>query len=310
MRIIVGYDGSKGADAAVEDLKLAGLPDKVHALVISVADVLLPPSSPGYTPPPLPPSISESFKRSQGENQKLIDAAGQMAEQCAHTLRGAFPSWTVEAKALADSPAWGLLKMSSEWGARLIVVGAHDMATPARLFLGSVSQRVVTDATCSVRVVHRAPKASSSVRLLVGVDGSEHADRAIAEVAARKWPSGSSALVLTVIDNNLISAIANVGSPLHKWIGESDSVDHQWVKKLAEDAAERLRPSGLSVTTATMEGNTKSTIVEEAESWGADCIFVGARGLRGIKHALMGSVSAAIASHAQCTVEVVRVPSR
>lgn len=55
MRIIVGYDGSEGADAAIKDLKLVGLPDKAHVLVISLTDVLLPPSTPGYKPAPLPP---------------------------------------------------------------------------------------------------------------------------------------------------------------------------------------------------------------------------------------------------------------
>lgn len=305
MKIVVGYDGSQGSDAVIQDLKQAGLPDNVHALVISVADVLVPPSPPGYEAPPLPASIQASFKRSQDEAARLIEEARKMAEKCAQTLRTEFPSWKVEVKAFADSPAWGLINASREWGADLIVVGAHDMATPARLILGSVSQRVVTDATCSVRVVHQAPRDPEAIRMIIGVDGSEHADRAVAEVASRTWPSGSVALVMTVIDQNLISAIANVGSPLRKWIAENDN-DHQWVMKLAEDAAARLRPSGLTVTTVTKEGNPKKLLLEEADAWKADCIFVGARGLGGIKHALLGSVSSAIASRAQCTVEVVR----
>jgi len=306
MKIVVGYDGTQGADAVIEDLKQAGMPGNVHALVISIADVLVPPSTPGYVAPPIPASIEASFRRSQDDAARLIEKARKMSENCAQTLRSEFPSWKVEAKAFADSPAWGLLNTSREWGADLIVVGAHDMATPARLILGSVSQRVVTDATCSVRVVHGAPIDPAAIRIIVGVDGSEHADRAIAEVASRKWPSGSVALVMTVIDHNLISAIANVSSPLRKWIADDDSVDHQWVMKLAEDAAARLRPSGLTVTTVTKEGNPKKLLLEQAETWKADCIFVGARGLGGIKHALIGSVSSAIASRAQCTVEVVR----
>jgi nucleotide-binding universal stress UspA family protein len=54
------------------------------------------------------------------------------------------------------------------------------------------------------------------------------------------------------------------------------------------------------------KGNPKSVLVEEAESWGADCVFVGARGMRGVGHLLMGSVSAAVAARAHCSVEVVR----
>ena len=44
----------------------------------------------------------------------------------------------------------------------------------------------------------------------------------------------------------------------------------------------------------------------EAEKWGADCIFVGARGLNGLERLLLGSVSTAVASYAHCSVEVVR----
>jgi nucleotide-binding universal stress UspA family protein len=48
-------------------------------------------------------------------------------------------------------------------------------------------------------------------------------------------------------------------------------------------------------------------LLEEAEEWGADCIFVGSRGshepLAGL---LLGSVSTAVVARAHCSVEVVR----
>ena len=37
----------------------------------------------------------------------------------------------------------------------------------------------------------------------------------------------------------------------------------------------------------------------------ADCIFVGARGVRGLKRLLLGSVSSAVAMNAHCSVEIV-----
>ena len=50
----------------------------------------------------------------------------------------------------------------------------------------------------------------------------------------------------------------------------------------------------------------KSLLLEEAERWGADCIFVGARGLNRLERLLLGSVSTAVAARARCSVEVVR----
>ena len=63
MKILIGYDGSASADAALDDLRQAGLPDECAALVMSVAEVFLPP------PPPSSYEIlemTESFAKSVG----------------------------------------------------------------------------------------------------------------------------------------------------------------------------------------------------------------------------------------------------
>jgi nucleotide-binding universal stress UspA family protein len=54
------------------------------------------------------------------------------------------------------------------------------------------------------------------------------------------------------------------------------------------------------------DGEPKSLLIAEAESWGADCIFVGARGLGRVERFMLGSVSTAVAARAHCSVEVVR----
>lgn len=51
-------------------------------------------------------------------------------------------------------------------------------------------------------------------------------------------------------------------------------------------------------------------ILEEANTWGADCIFVGAKGTTGIDRLLLGSVSSAVSVRAHCSVEVVRPSNR
>ena len=45
MKILIAYDGTPPADAAIDDLTMAGLPEKGEALVFSVADVWLPPEN-------------------------------------------------------------------------------------------------------------------------------------------------------------------------------------------------------------------------------------------------------------------------
>lgn len=55
-------------------------------------------------------------------------------------------------------PADELLRVAREVGAELIVVGSHGLDPIAHLLVGSVAERVVRGASCSVMVV-RAPRA-------------------------------------------------------------------------------------------------------------------------------------------------------
>ena len=46
MKILIGYDGSDCAEAALDDLKRAGLPESAEAHILSIAEVWLPPPPP------------------------------------------------------------------------------------------------------------------------------------------------------------------------------------------------------------------------------------------------------------------------
>ena len=82
------------------------------------------------------------------------------------------------------------------------------------------------------------------------------------------------------------------------------------LQKLAEPALQKLKDAGLTATLSIVAGNPKHILVEEAARWHADGIFVGANdaGSR-FERFLLGSVSAAGAARANCSVEVVRKQS-
>jgi nucleotide-binding universal stress UspA family protein len=50
----------------------------------------------------------------------------------------------------------------------------------------------------------------------------------------------------------------------------------------------------------------KELILQDADEWGADLIVCGSHGRRGLSRFLLGSVSEAIATHAKCSVEIIR----
>jgi len=65
-----------------------------------------------------------------------------------------------------------------------------------------------------------------------------------------------------------------------------------------------------SLTAAVEEGDPKSKILDTARDWDADLIVLGSHGRKGLQHFLMGSVSEAVARHAECSVEIVRISSK
>lgn len=81
-------------------------------------------------------------------------------------------------------------------------------------------------------------------------------------------------------------------------------------EKIIEKSVQELRARELNVTSSILKGNPKHVLVEEAEKWGADCIFVGSTGLSRLERFLLGSVSAAVVARAHCSVEVIRAKRR
>jgi nucleotide-binding universal stress UspA family protein len=85
--------------------------------------------------------------------------------------------------------------------------------------------------------------------------------------------------------------------------GDFDAIAH----RMCEAAFRTLTARNISTMAVGDIGNPKEVLIEIAERWKADAIFVGANRYGGrIERFLLGSVSAAVAARAHCSVEVVR----
>lgn len=295
MRILIGYDGSECSDAAMTGLARAGLPEDCDATVLSVADIWIPAEL--QMPPGAGASTSPRKRTLYAQEEAALEAARSLAEQGRQKLQQAFPQWRVTAEACADSPAWSIIKRSSNKEHDLVVVGSHGRSGFGRLFLGSVSMRVLTELTCPVRIGRPSPS-TGPIRVLVGADGSDDACAAIQAIAQRHWPADTQIQIVTAANWRLHSA--PVAPPLLQGM-PADA----WAERIVSYAHERLADRGLTVTTVTPPGDAKSVLVEHAKNWNADCIFVGAQGKTRAQRMMLGSVSLAVAMRATCSVEVV-----
>jgi nucleotide-binding universal stress UspA family protein len=316
-KLVIGYDGSPVADAAIEDLVHASLPPPVDALVLSVADVWLPSEEAGGdqpTPKPSSSGVAGGEGAFGGRDtdwyalaRAVLESSHAKAEQGAQRLARLFPDWRVHPEAMADSPGWGLVDRARTWKADLIVVGAHSHTPLQRFFFGSAASAVVMQTSCSVRISRpRKHSPDRVLRIVLAVDGSRESEQASREMASRTWPSGTEIRVLTVLDSKMETAFARVGRVPQPWLQEHFKGTKETLTAMAVKFAEDLRAGGRTAESHMFEGDPKKILLHEAEAWQADCIFLGARGLNHGRHWLLGSVASAVASRAHCSVEIVR----
>ena len=315
MRILIAYDDSDYARAAIDDLRRAGLPRDVHALVVSVADVALPPPSPEMvvnSAKVASPRVTALLAKVQAQAAEGLKEAQSQATQGCERVQSLFPAWRVEAATPAGTPAWEIIKKAQEWHAELIVVGSQGRSALGRLIMGSVSMKVAHEAHCSVRI-GRAGFAIGDesnivpMRIVIGVDDSPDARAAVAAVAARAWQPGSEARIVSVVNKPAPSAIAGLVPRAAGMIAETRQDDARQKQDMLDEAAMILREANLNVSAEMMNGDAQRVLIEEAVRMQADCIFVGSRGLRGTTERLrLGSVSSGVATNALCSIEIVR----
>lgn len=279
-RVLITYDGSPCSDEMLNDLPNLGLPERVEALILSVAERWLP-----------PPSVYE-FETSQVQPVG-IEVAEVLTGIAEARINELLPLWKTKKEALAGSPARLILRRAREWGANLLVMGATGHGALSRLFIGSLSYKIVNEAPCSVRVV-RSP-AAPGAPLLIGYDGSVGADAAVSAVAARHWPAGTRAILLMATGAD------------HGHQADLAILQHSdYVARLLAPARDLLARAGLEVSIATIDGDPKQVLLDHAAQSGAACLFTGANEHPALERILLGTVSGALVARAPCSVEIVR----
>lgn len=285
MKLLIAYDGSECADAAIDGLLRAGLPEEAEAFVLTVSEMGL------AVPPPSIGMVETSFSSAI---QDATEEALRIAQTGLDRVKTLFPRWEVTAEGRFGSPGPEILEKAVEFNADLIVIGSHGRSAVGRLVFGSVSTQVVTQAHCSVHVVRPGKAAvTDPVKLVIGIDGSKGSEIAVETVATRRWPAGTEVHLVTS------------AGPFDLY-GVAYDEKMGFASKLQAMARRRLEEAGLQTISVIMEGGPKEVLMEEAEQIGADCVFVGSRNLSRFDRWLLGSVSTAVTTRAHCTVEVVR----
>jgi nucleotide-binding universal stress UspA family protein len=146
------------------------------------------------------------------------------------------------------------------------------------------------------------------MKILLAIDGSPCSETAVKEVARRPWPANSQVRIISAVEPPL--TITTEGwVPTEDYFTLMEKATLEQAAGAIKSAEERVRAgtgNSLQISTEIISGYARDVILNEAERWGTDLIILGSHGLRGLKRLWLGSVSHAVASHAKCSVEIVR----
>ena len=143
------------------------------------------------------------------------------------------------------------------------------------------------------------------MKILLATDDSKFSEAAAQNLTGQFRPQDTEIRVLHVVEPTTISPPPQMAK------GYYPELEDQLPKagEIVDRAAKKLSAAGFKVTTSVATGDARSVILDQAAEWLADLIVVGSHGRKGLGRFFLGSVSEAVARHAPCSVEIVRIPS-
>lgn len=137
-------------------------------------------------------------------------------------------------------------------------------------------------------------------QVLVPVDGSATAGKAIGKAAAIALAFQSAVTVIHVIDP--FAAAGGAAGPAGCPGAAVDAAN-----AVISNAREAFEACGVAAKSSVVEGSSVyQAILEAAEALDADLMVMGSHGRRGLEKLVLGSVTAQVLSHAHWAVLVVR----
>jgi nucleotide-binding universal stress UspA family protein len=281
-RIVVGVDGSVGGDRALEwAVAEAELRDAEVELVLGFVLQLR-----------RAPLATSSRDIAEATMDKII-------ERNADALGGI--SWKAEVVPLLGRPyADAVLEESDD--ADLVVVGSRGLGGFTELLLGSTSHRVAAHATCPVAVIRGDGTGADAASVVVGIDGSQAAQRALG------W--GLAEAALRRVDLTLVHGFALPDAAVLSGVATPQQIES--ARSEARASADRVIestlsavdvPEGVTVTPHIVAGTAAGALL--AHTTAADLMVVGTRGFGRVRRALVGSTSHQVLHHAPGPVVVV-----
>lgn len=293
-RILVGYDGSAGADEAVGLVMSLRLPPDTIARVIAAV--------------PAERELRSAWGRLiVGEASVLVRALSIQAEQALDPVRQRLSDGGLAAEiaVVSGRPPQVLVEEARRSRATLLAVGSRGLGPIASTLVGSVSAEVVDNAPCPVMVAR-----SRTIRkILFATDGSrraEAAEQVLASLPITRQVPVRVVSVVQVIHPLAVGITPTMYTHVHARQAEYEAEARTALAEIAASSATRLGSDGIDASAELRVGDPAGEVLAAAHAFEADLIVVGSRGQTGLRRLVLGSVARRVLHHASASVLVVR----
>lgn len=257
---------------------------------------------------------------------QLVIAHAWYIPPSAYSIEAPFPTFLIDqlvddarkglAAALHDATAAGVKQVSTTlleglpWSSitreletadfDLCVVGTHGRTGLARVVLGSVAEKVVRHARCSVMTVRPDGELLPFRHALVPTDFSEYGQRAVDLAAELVPPTGT----ITVFHAVELPVAYTNEFPFADIVRE---LDLEALAAIDKTLVTLRKQTTATVRSAVRVGYPGGEILQALDDDRTiDLVVIGSHGRTGLSRALLGSVAEKIVRHARCPVLVAR----
>jgi nucleotide-binding universal stress UspA family protein len=293
-KILVPLDGSLCAERALTYLHWLGLPETTEVILVSVIDPAY------YVYGAMNYSTPDLLTSTQADTEKYLQFQSSQLQQ---------EGYKVTTKMTVGDAGAEILQAAQAQHVDMIVMATHGRSGFMRWILGSVAERVISQATVPtflVRDEHTAPAKLLS-RIMVPLDGSEFAEQALTTATELAKRMKSELFLLNAFD-----VVEKVDAGLYMETQEEmDDAIQAWREYmggyLANKTAE-LRAQGIVTQTRMVLEDAATAIEDVAAMESVGLIVMSTHGRSGLQRWLYGSVANKVLRNVTCPLLLVRPP--
>jgi nucleotide-binding universal stress UspA family protein len=243
------------------------------------------------------------------ELEKAGDELEEMIEEQLAEITGADKPRRLAVKRVVrqnPEPVQEIAKYSADENFDLLVMGTHGRTGVAHLLMGSIAEslvRVAPSPVLTVREHMKKEEVAPYLNILVPVDFSPHAKKALKYGIALAMNFEASLSVLHVLDVPVQPSYYQLDENLlMRMQPDIEAMTLDALQKMMKE----LAPKELEYSTAYVVGRAYAEIVNYATKQDSDLIVLGTHGLSALEKFLLGSTAAKVVRHAPCPVLTVK----